>query len=130
MFLIVLALRPEGLFPQGDRGMSDCRVACAPRSSRLGTPIVGVALIALAAAPCWARARTAAARRDLRLLALASLWNLLAGYGGLVSVGQQAFVGLGAYVLFALAILAACIRCCRDPARGVAAALVACRSPR
>jgi branched-chain amino acid transport system permease protein len=38
-------------------------------------------------------------------IALASLWNLLAGYAGLVSVGQQAFVGLGGYVLFALAIL-------------------------
>jgi len=36
---------------------------------------------------------------------LASLWNLLAGYAGLVSVGQQAFVGLGGYLLFALAIL-------------------------
>ncbi|HEX4831281.1 MAG TPA: branched-chain amino acid ABC transporter permease [Trebonia sp.] len=31
------------------------------------------------------------------ILTLASMWNLLAGYGGLVSVGQQAFVGLGAY---------------------------------
>ena len=39
-------------------------------------------------------------------VALASLWNLLAGYAGLVSVGQQAYVGLGAYLLFALAILA------------------------
>ena len=36
---------------------------------------------------------------------LASLWNLLAGYGGLVSVGQQAYVGLGAYLLFAGGIL-------------------------
>ena len=36
------------------------------------------------------------------MLALAQYWNLLAGYAGLVSVGQQAFVGLGAYVLFAL----------------------------
>ena len=25
------------------------------------------------------------------------MWNALAGYGGLVSVGQQAFIGLGAY---------------------------------
>jgi ABC-type branched-subunit amino acid transport system permease subunit len=31
---------------------------------------------------------------------LAQSWNLLAGYTGLVSVGQQAFVGLGAYVMF------------------------------
>src|SRR6266436_9062673 len=37
-------------------------------------------------------------------LALASLWNLLAGYTGLVSIGQQAFVGLGGYSLFALTI--------------------------
>jgi branched-chain amino acid transport system permease protein len=37
-------------------------------------------------------------------LALASLWNLLAGYTGLASVGQQAFVGLGGYALFALTI--------------------------
>jgi branched-chain amino acid transport system permease protein len=35
-------------------------------------------------------------------LALAQLWNLLAGYAGLVSVGQQAFVGIGAYTLFYL----------------------------
>jgi branched-chain amino acid transport system permease protein len=35
------------------------------------------------------------------MLALAQLWNLLAGYAGLVSVGQQAFVGLGGYALFA-----------------------------
>jgi branched-chain amino acid transport system permease protein len=28
---------------------------------------------------------------------LAAMWNALAGYGGLVSVGQQAFFGLGAY---------------------------------
>ena len=28
------------------------------------------------------------------LLALAQYWNLLAGYAGLVSIGQQAFVGL------------------------------------
>ena len=39
-------------------------------------------------------------------VALASLWNLLAGYAGLVSVGQQAFVGLGGYLLFALVIQA------------------------
>lgn len=34
------------------------------------------------------------------LVTLASMWNLLAGYAGMVSVGQQAFIGLGAYTLF------------------------------
>jgi branched-chain amino acid transport system permease protein len=37
------------------------------------------------------------------LLAMASMWNLLAGYAGLVSVGQQAFIGLGAYFVLILA---------------------------
>ena len=68
--------------------------------------IVGVfVLIILIAAPYWA------GRADMRLmgelflyLALASLWNLMAGYAGLVSVGQQAYVGLGGYLLFGLTI--------------------------
>lgn len=34
------------------------------------------------------------------LISLASMWNLLAGYAGMVSVGQQAFIGLGAYGVF------------------------------
>jgi branched-chain amino acid transport system permease protein len=38
------------------------------------------------------------------VLTLASMWNLLAGYAGLVSVGQQAFVGLGAYFVLILNI--------------------------
>jgi ABC-type branched-subunit amino acid transport system permease subunit len=38
------------------------------------------------------------------VLTLATMWNLLAGYAGLVSVGQQAFVGLGAYFVLILAI--------------------------
>ncbi|MEO0693742.1 MAG: branched-chain amino acid ABC transporter permease, partial [Pseudomonadota bacterium] len=67
--------------------------------------IAALALIVLAAAPWWA------GRADLRLLgeiflylSLACLWNLMAGYAGLVSVGQQAFVGFGGYMLFALSI--------------------------
>jgi len=38
------------------------------------------------------------------VLTLASMWNLLAGYAGLVSVGQQGFVGLGAYFVLILAL--------------------------
>lgn len=33
---------------------------------------------------------------------LAAMWNALAGYAGLVSVGQQAFIGLGAYAAIRL----------------------------
>ncbi|MBD9627069.1 branched-chain amino acid ABC transporter permease [Ensifer sp. ENS06] len=35
-------------------------------------------------------------------LILAMMWNMLAGYAGLMSIGQQVFVGLGGYTLFAL----------------------------
>jgi ABC-type branched-subunit amino acid transport system permease subunit len=38
------------------------------------------------------------------VLTLASMWNLLAGYAGLVSVGQQGFVGLGAYFVLIFAL--------------------------
>jgi branched-chain amino acid transport system permease protein len=35
---------------------------------------------------------------------LAQLWNLMAGYGGLLSVGQQGFIGLGGYCLVVLGL--------------------------
>jgi branched-chain amino acid transport system permease protein len=83
------------------------RVAHSTSSSRVGVALTALAVVVLALAPLWG------GREMLRLLAeiftyvaLASLWNLLAGYAGLVSVGQQAFVGLGGYTLFALAMLA------------------------
>ena len=34
---------------------------------------------------------------------MASMWNLLAGFGGMVSIGQQAFVGVGAYTVLVFA---------------------------
>lgn len=37
------------------------------------------------------------------LVVMGTMWNLLAGYSGLVSIGQQAFLGLGGYALLALA---------------------------
>jgi len=71
------------------------------RASRVSAVGFGVVLVALATLPFWG------GPGDMRLvaemsyyLALAQLWNLLAGYAGLVSVGQQAFVGLGAYAFF------------------------------
>jgi branched-chain amino acid transport system permease protein len=106
--------------------MSGLRVLHSNWSSRIGTTIVLIAFAALIAAPFWAD------RANLRLLAeiyayvaLASLWNLLAGYAGLVSVGQQAYVGLGGYALFALAMLAGVPPLAAIPIVGVAAALVA-----
>jgi branched-chain amino acid transport system permease protein len=102
------------------------RVAFASRSSQIGMGLCAAALVALAVAPFWG------GRDDLQLLAevytyvaLASLWNLLAGYAGLVSVGQQAYVGLGAYILFAFAILAGLSPLWAIPLAGIIAAIVA-----
>lgn len=58
-------------------------------------------------------------------LALASLWNLLAGYTGLASIGQQGFVGLGGYSLFALTIFFRLPPVLAVPAAGIVAALLA-----
>jgi branched-chain amino acid transport system permease protein len=59
------------------------------------------------------------------MLALAQLWNVLAGWGGLISVGQQAFVGVGAYALFAGVTLAGLDPLLAIPVAGCVAALVA-----
>lgn len=61
----------------------------------------------------------------LTMLTLAQSWNLLAGYAGLVSVGQQAFVGLGAYTMFAGVILLKIDPLAAILLGGVAAALLA-----
>ncbi len=75
-----------------------------PASRRAFAGLVVLSL-ALAAAPWWA------GRPVLELLTLvfayvvlAQLWNMLAGYGGMVSAGQHAYVGIGGYVLFMFAV--------------------------
>ncbi len=35
------------------------------------------------------------------LVVMASMWNLIAGYGGMISIGQQGFIGVGAYTVLA-----------------------------
>jgi len=79
------------------------RVVQSSPASRVAAVLGLAALALLAAAPWWAGSANLRLFGEIFLyLALASLWNLLAGYAGLVSVGQQAYVGLGGYLLFAL----------------------------
>ena len=55
----------------------------------------------LVSVPFWAQTGTLRTMVTFfTLLALAQMWNLLGGYAGLISVGQQAYVGLGAYGLW------------------------------
>lgn len=77
------------------------------RSDRTLAPQIALALLAaaMAAAPVWADANTLRVLGEFSVtVALATLWNLLAGYAGLVSVGQQAFVGIGAYLMLSNAL--------------------------
>ena len=83
-----------------ERGQS-FTVSRSTRLSNFGILFAVILVFALAMGPLWL------GRADMRLLgeifyflALAQMWNLLAGYGGLVSVGQQAFIGIGGYLLF------------------------------
>ncbi|MEL6690821.1 MAG: branched-chain amino acid ABC transporter permease [Pseudomonadota bacterium] len=80
-------------------------VSRGSNAAKIAAVLGAIVLIILIAAPWWA------GRADMRLmgelflyLSLACLWNLMAGYAGLVSVGQQAYVGFGGYMLFALTI--------------------------
>lgn len=73
-------------------------------SGRIAMTLAVLVLIALAAMPWWAS--TGTIRSILMLccyIAVAQMWNLLAGYAGLVSVGQHAFMGASGYALFVLA---------------------------
>lgn len=86
--------------PEGKR----FRVRIMTRTSMVAG-VVGLGLIAfLAALPFIVpdRGLIGDLFQVMVLLSLAQYWNLLAGYAGLVSVGQQAFVGLGGYALFGL----------------------------
>jgi branched-chain amino acid transport system permease protein len=74
------------------------------RASR-GFIIINVLLLGLLlSAPLWASGGQLRSMIELMtLLALAQMWNLLAGYAGLVSIGQQAWIGVGAYTLIVVA---------------------------
>ena len=100
------------------------------RSSRAALA-AGVALVLLAATlPWWApEGRGSAWMREFVEIAcyfiFAMMWNLLAGYGGMVSIGQQAFFGFGGYVMLMLGNFAGVNPFVAVPLGAAAAALVA-----
>jgi branched-chain amino acid transport system permease protein len=75
------------------------------RAGRIGAVLALVVIAALIAMPWWGgRGAMRTLIEFFYYLALAQMWNLLAGYGGLVSVGQQAYLGLGGYALLVLSV--------------------------
>ena len=74
------------------------------RISILATSAVAAAVVAFALVPLALDTNAVDKLTTLFVyLILAAMWNALAGYAGLVSVGQQAFFGLGAYFTIQLA---------------------------
>lgn len=67
--------------------------------------VVAVLLVAFAAPLFVSRGVIQDLFFIITMLVLAQCWNLLAGYAGLISVGQQVFVGFGAYTMFGAVIL-------------------------
>ncbi len=105
--------------------MTALKVTRSSRAAAITGVVVALLVVAAASAPFWA------SNDQLRLMievflyvALACLWNFLAGYAGLVSVGQQAYVGLGGYALFALAAKAGLAPLYALPLIGAGAALI------
>jgi branched-chain amino acid transport system permease protein len=102
------------------------RIETADRLSRSAALAAGIVLLVLMLLPAFAGRNLI---QDLiflfYMLALAQCWNLLAGYAGLISVGQQAFVGLGGYLLFALTLPGGINPLLAIPIAGLAAAALA-----
>ena len=102
------------------------RVETRTRASTIFAIVAAIAILFALAAPLYV---SRGALRDLffilTMLVLAQSWNLLAGYAGLVSIGQQAFVGFGGYAVFACIALLHLDPIPAIVVSGVAAALLA-----
>lgn len=106
--------------------MTDFHVTRASRAAQTAGIFAAVGVVILIAAPWWAGSAMLRLLGEIFLyLSLASLWNLMAGYAGLVSVGQQAFVGFGGYILFAMTMSGGLSPVAAIGAAGVLGALIA-----
>jgi branched-chain amino acid transport system permease protein len=106
--------------------MADFSIERSTRASRIAVPLAMLLVLILASLPFWADSSTLRLFVEFAcLLALAQMWNLLAGYGGLVSVGQQGFLGIGGYALFILADIGQLNPFVCVPLAGLVAALIA-----
>ncbi|HEY4956765.1 MAG TPA: branched-chain amino acid ABC transporter permease [Caldimonas sp.] len=111
-------------------GVGTMRVVRATHASSAAL-VAGLAATALAATlPLWAPVDSASSwmRNFVEIacyLIFAMMWNLLAGYGGMVSIGQQAFFGLGGYAMLVLGNFAGVNAFVAVPLGALAAALIA-----
>ncbi len=80
-------------------------VRVASRSHRVFWLVAALPLLFIVAGPWWASRSTMHLVAEFAyMLTLAQMWNLLAGYGGTVSIGQQAYIGIGGYAMLVFAV--------------------------
>ncbi len=73
----------------------------------VGRIVLAAALVCLCTVPFLSEpALLVVLTQALTMLTLAMLWNLVAGYGNVVVIGQHAFVGIGAYAFYGFAVVA------------------------
>jgi branched-chain amino acid transport system permease protein len=71
--------------------------------SRAALGASGVLVLVAATAPFWAESSWLREFVEIGCYFIfAMMWNLLAGYGGMVSIGQQAYFGFGGYAMLIL----------------------------
>jgi branched-chain amino acid transport system permease protein len=88
---------------------------------------VAIVLVAVAASlPWWGESSWMREFVEIACYFIfAMMWNLLAGYGGMVSIGQQAFFGFGGYVMLMLGNLLGMNPFVAVPVAALAAGLIA-----
>jgi len=87
--------------PMGDKKFS---VSVASRTNYMVLGFGILVLIVLAVFPVFGGTPWTRRLVDFfTLLALAQFWNLMLGYAGLISVGQQGYIGIGSYTLWLFA---------------------------
>ena len=73
------------------------------RASQAALAIACALVLVAASLPWWGESSWMREFVEIACyLIFAMMWNLLAGYGGMVSIGQQAFFGLGGYAMLIL----------------------------
>lgn len=101
-------------------------VVRSSRGSHAALMVAGALVVFAASMPWWAESSW---MRDFVEIAcyfiFAMMWNLLAGYGGMVSIGQQAFFGFGGYTMLVLGNFAGMNPFVAVPIAAVATALIA-----
>jgi branched-chain amino acid transport system permease protein len=96
------------------------------KASRITLLVGAVWLVFAGSLPMWGEASWLREFVEIACYFIfAMMWNLLAGYGGMVSVGQQGFLGLGGYFMLAMANLAGVNPFIAIPLAAVAAAVIA-----